>query len=103
MSRATKRLLDHLRWREAMGTCYLAQAGRGRFVLVVPELRNGGPLARVDAFNGRTVDDAETAGLVTIGADRESHEYRGRRHLEGRADRTIALTDTGRDWKEDKR
>lgn len=92
-------LLKRLRLREDMGTCYLAHAGRGRAALVVPELRGDGPLARLTAYNYRTIRAAREAELITVTdlPAGEAKPFRYRSHLDLDADQAIALTDTGRE------
>lgn len=92
---AQGRLLRALQERSNMGAMWLVHAGRGRYALVVPELYEGGPLARLLAVSGDTIWDTDRAGLITVDPLQAPLTYRYRTHLDGRTGQQVRLTWAG--------
>lgn len=90
------RLLDRLLFRQGLGTCYLAYGGRGRRVLVVPELRLNGPLARLDAYSGATIEQAHRLKLIVLAQEARLINYAYSHAGDRKTAKAVALTDLGR-------
>ncbi len=98
LTRTERALLDLLRSRTDIGTCYLVDAGRGRYALVAPQRQSPVRHARLRAFNDSTIRQLVGLGLIEI--TREWTEiaggYDGRKRLDSRDGQVVTLTDAGR-------
>lgn len=92
---AAGKLLGYFQQRTSMGCMYVAYAARARYAVVVPELSDDGPLARIDATSRDSVAALEQAGLIELGPMQDV-EYRYRRHLDDFRGHLVTLTRLGK-------
>ena len=95
MPGAVRQLLKQLQWREDMGDCFLVPDAAGRRVLVVPELRVGGPLARSHAYAQSTIAAAMEADYLEFPGPSRPVAFGWRRDGDGHEGQQIRLTPTG--------
>lgn len=94
---SARKLLGLLQFRDSLGPMYLVSGGRGRYALVATQMYSSAtPLARLDAFNGPTVLQLVTAGLINWSDKSEPVKFSGRAHLDDNVGYRVQLTDTGR-------
>lgn len=95
MPGAVRQLLKQLQWRDDMGDCFLVPDAAGRRVLVVPELRVGGPLARSHAYAQSTITAAQAAGYLDFPGAPRPISFGWRRDGDGDQGQQIRLSPDG--------